>query len=119
MRRILLALTVSIAVHLLVVALAVAFGLWQVARLVPAVKVQPITVDVKDLPLGAPPPKETTSDEEPVPRARRAPRRQVATASDGVTVPVAGEARTTVARAWTAAGGAPGTCGKTGRRARG
>ena len=89
MRRILLALTVSIAVHLLVVALAVAFGLWQVASLVPAVKVQPITVDVKDLPLGAPPPKETASDEEPVPRARRAPRRKVATASDGVTVPVA------------------------------
>ncbi len=88
MRRIVLAMTVSVAVHLLVVATAVGFGLWQAAALVPAVRVQPITVDVKDLPLGTPQAKAAEPDDEP-PRARRPARRKVATASEGVTIPAA------------------------------
>ena len=88
MRRILLATTVSVAVHLMVVAIGIGFGVWQFTSLVPAMKVPPITIDVQDLPLGAPPAEEAKPDDEP-PRARRAPRRKVATARDGVTVPVA------------------------------
>jgi hypothetical protein len=87
MRRLLLATTVSIAVHLLVVALGIGFGVWQIRSLVPMVKVPPISVEVKDLPLGAPPAKEAEPDEKPA-RARRAPRRKVSVASEGVRVPV-------------------------------
>ena len=86
MRRILLAFTVSLAVHLLLVAAAVGFGVWQSLSLVPAVKVQPITVDIKDLPLGAPP-RQQTEDEDERPARTRRPRHRVASAHDGVTIP--------------------------------
>ncbi|MBN2574902.1 MAG: hypothetical protein JXP73_10095 [Deltaproteobacteria bacterium] len=86
MRRILLALTVSIAVHLLLVAAAVGFGVWRSLSLVPALKVQPITVDVEDLPLGAPPHKPTKDEDERPARTPR-PRHRVASARDGVTIP--------------------------------
>ncbi len=86
MRRILLAVTVSLAVHLLVVAVAVGFGVWQGLSLVPAVKMQPISVEVKDLPLGAAPNREAEPGKEPPTRAPR-PRRRTATAHEGVTIP--------------------------------
>jgi hypothetical protein len=91
MRRILISVTVSLAVHLLVVAIAAGFGVWQAISLTPAIKVQVISVEVKDLPLGAPPAKATEDDEEPKPRARR-PRRRIATAHEGVTVPAGPDA---------------------------
>jgi hypothetical protein len=86
MRRLLLALTLSVAVHLLVVAIGVGAGIWQTMSLVPAVKVQPITVEVKELPLGAPPRQEPEPSPEPPARAHR-PRHHVAAAHDGVAVP--------------------------------
>ena len=91
MRRILISLTVSIAVHLLVVAIAVGFGVWQALSLAPAIKLQPISIEVKDLPLGAPPAKATEDNEEPKPRAPR-PRHRVATAHEGVTIPAVPDA---------------------------
>jgi hypothetical protein len=92
MRRILLALTVSLAVHLGVVAVAAGVGLWRAVSLVPSVKMQPIAIDVvKDLPLGAPPDKQpVAADETPV-RVRK-PRIRVAPARDGVTVASAPDA---------------------------
>jgi hypothetical protein len=84
MRRILLAFGVSFAVHLLVVAIAAGFGLWRSLSLIPAVKMQPISIDVvKELPLGPPPGPEP--DDEPPARKPR-PKHRVATARDGVTV---------------------------------
>jgi hypothetical protein len=91
MRRILLSLTVSLAVHLLVVAIAVGFGVWQAISLTPAIKMQPIAIEVKELPLGAPPAKATEDDEEPKPRAPK-PRHRVATAHQGVTIPAVPDA---------------------------
>lgn len=90
MRRILLAVTLSVAVHVAGVAIAVGFGLWQVASLAPAMKLPPISVEVKDLPLGAPAAKEPEPEPEAAaPRARRPPRAKVATTTQGVSVPVA------------------------------
>jgi len=87
MRRIWLALTVSLAVHLLVVAIAVGVGVWRALSLVPAFKVQSISIDVvKDLPLGAPPEQQAGTEDEPPARAPR-PRHRVAASRDGVSVP--------------------------------
>jgi hypothetical protein len=87
MRRIWLALTVSLAVHLLVVGIAVGVGLWRALSLVPAFKVQSISIDVvKDLPLGAPPEQQAGTEDEPPARAPR-PRHRVAASRDGVSVP--------------------------------
>ena len=91
MRRIVLALTVSLTVHLLVVAVAIGVGVWQTLSLVPAVKMQPITIEVKELPLGAPPAKEPETAEEPPVRTHR-PRHRVAAAHEGVTIPSAPDA---------------------------
>jgi hypothetical protein len=92
MRRILLALTISLAVHLGVLAVAAGVGLWRTLSLVPAVKMQPIAVDlVKDLPLGALPDKQPLPADEPPVRPRK-PRIHVASARDGVTVPSAPDA---------------------------
>jgi hypothetical protein len=92
MRRILLALTISIAAHLSVLAVAAGVGLWRALSLVPAVKMQPIAIDVvKDLPLGAPPDKQPAPSDEPPVRTRR-PRVRVAPAREGVTLPAAPDA---------------------------
>src|SRR5512136_1756561 len=91
MRRILLSLTVSVAVHLLMVAIAVGFGVWQAISLTSAIKIQTISVEVKELPLGAPPAQATEDDEKPPPRAPR-PRHRVATAHEGVIIPAAPDA---------------------------
>jgi len=86
MRRILLALSVSVAVHLLIVAVAVGLSVAGALRLVPPVKIQAIAVDVvKDLPLGAPPDKQPEPGNEPPARKRR-PRHHVAPAHEGVTL---------------------------------
>jgi hypothetical protein len=92
MRRILLALTVSLAAHLAVVAVAAGVGLWRALSLVPSVKMQPIAIDVvKDLPLGAPPDKHPVAADEPPVRVRK-PRVRVPSARDGVTIPSAPDA---------------------------
>jgi hypothetical protein len=92
MRRILLALTVSLAVHLGAVAVAAGVGLWRTLSLVPSVKMQPIAIDVvKDLPLGAAPDKQPVAADEPPVRVRK-PRVRVPSARDGVTVPSAPDA---------------------------
>ena len=92
MRRILLALTVSVAVHLGVLAVAAAVGLWGTWSLVPSVKVQPIAVDVvKDLPLGAPPEKQPIAENQPPIHVRR-PKIRIASAHEGVTIPATPDA---------------------------
>ena len=92
MRRILLALTVSLAVHLGAIAVAAGVGLWRTLSLVPAVKMQPIAIDVvKDLPLGALPDKQPVAGDEP-PVPVRKPRHRVASAHDGVAIPAAPDA---------------------------
>jgi hypothetical protein len=94
MRRILLAFSVSLAVHLLVVAVAVGVGLWRTLSLVPPLKMQAITIDVvKDLPLGAPPDKQAESGDEPPARAPRH-RHRIAASHEGVTIPSSPDAGT-------------------------
>jgi hypothetical protein len=91
MRRILLALTISLALHLGVLAVAAGVGLWHTLSLVPSVRMQPIAIDVvKDLPLGAPDKQPALADEPPV-RVRK-PRVRVTPARDGVTIPAAPDA---------------------------
>lgn len=86
MRRIVLALTASIAVHLGAVGVGVAVGLWRAASLVPAVKVQPIAIDVvKELPLGPPARKEPTEPTKPAALPRK-PKVKTAV-HEGVTIP--------------------------------
>ncbi len=88
MRRILLALAVSLAVHLGVIAVATGVGLWRTLSLVPKVKMQPIAIDVvKDLPLGAPPDKQPVPADEPPTRPVHKPRHHVASAREGVAIP--------------------------------
>lgn len=92
MRRILLAVTISLAVHLGVLAVAAGVGLWRALSLVPTVKMQPIAIEVvKDLPLGAPPDKQPVAADEPHVRARK-PRIRVASAREGVTIPATPDA---------------------------
>ena len=87
MRRILLALTISLAVHLGVIAVATGFGMWRSLALVPAVKLQPIAVDVvKDLPLGAPPDKQPEAAQAPPVHVRKH-RPRATSAREGVTTP--------------------------------
>jgi hypothetical protein len=90
MRRILLALTVSLTVHLGVIAVAAGVGLWRTLSLVPKVKMQPIAIDVvKDLPLGALPDKQpVAADEPPAPHVRK-PRHHAPAAREGVALPAA------------------------------
>jgi hypothetical protein len=87
MRRSLLALTVSLAVHLAVLAGAVAFGLWHTFSLVPSVRMQAISVDVvKDLPFGARPSNQPGPGSVPHVVAAK-PRHRVAVAHEGVAIP--------------------------------
>ncbi len=93
MRRLLLALTVSLAVHLGVIAVAAGVGLWRTLSLVPSLKVQPIAIDVvKDLPLGALPDKQPVASAEPPASRVRKPRHHVASAHEGVAIPTAPDA---------------------------
>jgi hypothetical protein len=90
MRRTLLALAVSLLLHVGAVGVAIAVGLWQTASLIPRITVQPIAVEVNDLPLGAPLPPQPEAhrlaDELPA-RAARKPKVRVAMAEQGVVVP--------------------------------
>ena len=87
MRRILLALTISMAAHLGVLAGATGVVLWRALSSVPAVKMQPIAIDVvKDLPLGAPPEKQPVVEDEP-PAPVRKPKVRIASTHTGVSVP--------------------------------
>jgi hypothetical protein len=91
MRRILLAFTISVGVHLGVLVGAVAVGLWGTLSLAPSLKVQTIAIDVvKDLPLGAPPDKQP--EPPPLPVRPRRPKVRVASTHEGVTVPAAPDA---------------------------
>jgi hypothetical protein len=89
MRRTLLALAVSLLLHVGAVGVAIGVGLWQTASLIPHVTVQPIDVQVNDLPLGAPLPPQPEANppaKEPRTRAARKPKVHVATADRGVVV---------------------------------
>jgi hypothetical protein len=90
MRRTLLAFAVSLLLHMGAVGVAIGVGLWQTANLIPRVTVQPIDVQVNDLPLGAPLPSQPEAhpltDGLPA-RAVRKPKAHVATAQQGVAVP--------------------------------
>jgi hypothetical protein len=75
MRRALLALTLSLGVHLGVLVTAVAVGAWGTLSLAPNLNLQTIAIDVKDLPLGAQPQANAPGEPEaPRPRRSRAPR---------------------------------------------
>ncbi len=92
MRRILLALTISLAVHLAVVGIAAGVGLWRALSLVPAIKVQPIAIGiVRDLPLGPPPDKQAPTQNQPRAHHHK-PRVHVASTHQGVTVPATPDA---------------------------
>jgi hypothetical protein len=86
MRRSLLALGVSLAVHVAIVAAMVGSSAWRIVSLAPKIQVQAIAFDVvKDLPLGAPPARKV--DKSPKPRAHvRRPRHRTAIAHEGVVV---------------------------------
>ena len=90
MRRTLLAFAVSLLLHMGAVGVAIGVGLWQTANLIPRVTVQPIDVEVNDLPLGAPLPSQPEAhpltDGLPA-RAVRKPKAHVSTAQQGVAVP--------------------------------
>lgn len=92
-RRSLLAIGVSVALHVGLVVAAVGVSAWRMLAMAPSIHVQTIAIDlVKDLPLGAPatqaPPK---SAEPPLP-VRRPRQPRIAHARDGVTVVVARDA---------------------------
>ncbi len=87
MRRGLLALTVSLAMHLAVLAGAVAFGLWHTFSLVPSVRMQAISVDVvKELPFGPRPSRQPGTGSVPHVVAAK-PRHHMTVAREGVAIP--------------------------------
>ena len=93
MRRIVLALTISLAVHVSVLVVAIAFGLWQSRSLVSALRLRPISVEVvKDLPLGAPSPDKQAAPPREPPLTLPKPRHHVSKSRDGVTVPASPDA---------------------------
>jgi hypothetical protein len=93
MRRVLLAVAISVAVHAALAGSVVGFAAWRGLRLVRAVEVVPITVDLNELPLGPPPvgappaPAGDVVEVAPAPRRPRPPKKVVAS-RDG-TRPVA------------------------------
>jgi hypothetical protein len=92
MRRLLLALTLSLAVHASVVAGAVVYGLWHTMSLIPSVKVEPVAIDLtKDLPLGAPAEKTAPTEGEPPVRVRK-PKPKLAASPGQATIPSAPDA---------------------------
>ncbi len=87
MRRSLLALALSVAVHVAVVAAVVGVSAWRLYSMAPKLEVQPIAIDlVKDLPLGLPPAKEVDKTPEPAKPVRQR-RHRVAVVHEGVVVP--------------------------------
>jgi len=91
-RRSLLAVGLSVAVHVALVAAGVGVSAWRMLSMTPPIHVQTIAIDlVKDLPLGAPPAKDAAKTPEPPLPVRKA-RHRVAAAKDGVTVAVAKDA---------------------------
>ena len=86
MRRSLLALGISVAVHVAMVIAAVGVSTWQMFSMAPQIRVQTIAIDlVKELPLGGPPAKAVEKAPAPPVPVRR-PRHRVAPAAEGVTV---------------------------------
>ena len=91
-RRSLLAVGVSVAVHVALVAGVVGVSAWRMFSMAPPIRVQTIAIDlVKELPLGAPASREPPKPSEP-PLPVRKPRHRVAAAKDGVTVVVGKDA---------------------------
>lgn len=91
--RALLALGISLAVHVAVVGVAISISAWQVFSLAPPIRPQAIAIDlVKDLPLGAPPGKGAANTAEAPAEARKPRRHRVASAGGGVTVAAAPDA---------------------------
>lgn len=87
-RRSLLAIALSVAVHVGLVVAAVGVSAWRMFAMTPHIRVQSIAIDlVKELPLGAPPSKEPVQGPEP-PLPVHKPRHRAAPAKDGVTVAV-------------------------------
>jgi hypothetical protein len=90
MRRCLLALGVSLAVHVAVAATVVGVSAWRTFSSAPRIQVQAIAIDlVKDLPLGPRAAKEVEKVSRPAARARV---RRAVKARDGVVVPAAADA---------------------------
>lgn len=75
MRRTLFALAISVLLHVAAVGVAVGVGIWQTAVQIPRMTVQPIAVEVNDLPLGAPAPKALSTNEPTREATVRAPRK--------------------------------------------
>jgi hypothetical protein len=92
MRRSLLALGISLAVHFAAVAAVVGVSAWRLLSMAPKIQVQTIAVDlIKDLPLGAPPAKAVEKvPESPAPV--RKPRHRAKVGHEGVVVPAAPDA---------------------------
>jgi len=87
MRRFLIALTLSLAVHAAAVAGVIAYGLLHALALVTPVKVEPVAIDLtRDLPLGPPAAKATPAAPEP-PLRRRGSRPRSAPSPSEVVVP--------------------------------
>jgi hypothetical protein len=74
MRRTLLAVALSLAVHVVFVASVVAIAAWRGVTQAPPVRLSAIAVDVRELPLGAAHPSETKADDRGLPRPVRRPR---------------------------------------------
>jgi hypothetical protein len=92
LRRSLLAVVASVAVHVALVAAAVGVSAWRMFSMAPPIRVQTIAIDlVKELPLGAPASREPPKASEP-PLPVRKTRQRVAAAKDGVTVVVSKDA---------------------------
>jgi hypothetical protein len=90
MRRCLLALGVSLAVHVTVAATVVGISAWRTFSSTPRIQVHAIAIDlVKDLPLGPPPAKEVEKTSRPAARVRV---RRAVKARDGVVVSAAPDA---------------------------
>jgi hypothetical protein len=87
-RRSLLAVVASVAVHVGVVLGVVGISAWRMFSMAPPIRVQTIAVDlVKDLPLGAPAAKEPVKAAEP-PLPVHKPRHRPSSSKDGVAVVV-------------------------------
>jgi hypothetical protein len=88
MRRVVLAVGLSVAAHVALVVGMVGISTWRMFSMAPQIRIQTIAIDlVKDLPLGAPPTKETEKAPEPPAPVRRPRHRvRVAPAGEGATV---------------------------------
>ena len=93
MRRVSLALVISVVLHVGLVVAAVGISTWQLFSMTPQIRVQTIAIDlVKDLPLGGPPAKAAENASEPPVPVRRPRQHRISHAGDGVTVAAAPDA---------------------------